>query len=90
MSMRVMRPLAIVAHDEARVREARGVELSGVFGGAGDLGDAVNARCRGADVFLHGGAHAIFLLDCDCGVPRAACDSARTIARRARSILKLL
>ena len=33
---------------------------------------------------------AIFLLDCDCGVPRAACVSARTMARRASSILKAL
>ena len=35
-------------------------------------------------------AHRIFLSDCDCGVPAAACVSARTTARRARSILKAL
>src|SRR5262245_58248188 len=72
------------------MREAWNVELRGIFGSAGDLGDAVDAGGWGADVFLHGDAQAIFLWDCDCGVPRAAWLSARTMARRARSILKVL
>src|SRR5262249_44021589 len=83
-------PLGDRRADDARMREAGSVELRGILGGTGDLGDAVDAGCGGADVACHGLAHAIFLLDCDCGVPRAACDSARTIARRARSILNVL
>ena len=45
-----------------------------------------------ADIARHGGSpgHRIFLSDCDCGVPAAACVNARTTARRAKSILKAL
>ena len=74
----------------AAVNKARHVELGGVFGGAGDLREAVDPGCGCADVMRHGRAQAIFLDDCDCGVPRAACVSAREMQRRARSILKLL
>src|SRR5438270_11516510 len=35
-------------------------------------------------------AYAIRLFACDCGVPRAACVSARTMARRADSLLESL
>ena len=76
--------------DDAPMGEAGNVELGGILCGAGDLRDAVDAGCGGSDVRCHGVAHAIFLLDCDCGVPRAACESARTMARRARSILNVL
>ena len=58
--------------------------------GCGISGD--HAKCdRAADNSApadHG--HAIFLFDCDWGVPFAACVNVRTIARRARSILKAL
>src|SRR3954447_14580088 len=45
-----------------------------------------------ADIARHGGSlgHRIFLSDCDCGTPAAACANARTTARRAKSILKAL
>ena len=78
--------------NDAGMREAGRIELAGIFRRAGDLGAAVDAGCGGADVSRHGPApaHRIFLLDCDCGVPAAACVSARTMARRARSILKAL
>src|ERR1700730_15182755 len=74
------------------MREADRIELAGIFCCAGDLAAAIDAGCGGADVGRHGPApaHRIFLLDCDCGVPAAACVSARTMARRARSILKAL
>ena len=76
--------------DDAAMGQAGNVELGGIFCGAGDFRDSVDAGCGGADVRCHGCAHAIFLLDCDCGVPRAACESARTMVRRARSILNVL
>ena len=76
--------------DDAAVEEAWRVELGGIFCRAGDLGDAVDAGCGSADVRCHGCPQMIFLDDCDCGVPRAACVSARTMPRRARSILKVL
>ena len=78
-------------HD-AGMREAGCIELAGVFRRAGDLGAAIDAGCGSPDVSRHGPApaHRIFLLDCDCEVPAAACVSARTIVRRARSILKAL
>jgi hypothetical protein len=74
----------------AAVSKAWHVELGGIFGRAGDLGEAVDAGCGSADVRCHGCAQTIFLDDCDCGVPRAACMSARAMQRRARSILKVL
>src|SRR3954469_22584727 len=45
-----------------------------------------------ADIARHSGSlgHRIFLSDCDCGTPAAACANARTTARRAKSILKAL
>src|SRR5499426_3041318 len=76
--------------DNARMGETLDVDFGGILCAAGDLGNAVDARGCGANVGCHDFAHAIFLWDCDCGVPRAACESARTIARRARSILKVL
>src|SRR6516162_6109995 len=78
--------------DATDVDAPGGIELAGVFRGAGNLGAAIDAGCGGADVSRHepAPAHRIFLLDCDCGVPAAACVSARTMARRARSILKAL
>ena len=77
--------------DDAAVEDAAGhIELGGVFRSAGDLGDAVDAGGGRTDVGCHGCAQAIFLDDWDCGVPRAACVSARTRQRRARSILKVL
>ena len=75
---------------DAAVNKVRRVELRGVFRRPGDLREAVDAGCGCADVRRHGRAQAIFLDDCDCGVPRAACVSAREMQRRARSILKLL
>src|SRR5215471_21049206 len=77
--------------NDAAMRQTGRIELGGVFCSAGDLGAAIDARC-GTDVGGHKPAPAqrIFLLDCDCGVPAAACVSARTMARRARSILKAL
>ncbi len=76
--------------DDAPVRKPGDIELGGVFRGAGDLGDAVDAGGGSADVLCHGDAQTIFLDDCDCGVPRAAWESARTMQRRARSILNML
>lgn len=75
------------------VDEAIDIVLAGILGGAGHLGMTVDAGGRSADVgrcAISHGAHRTFLDDCDCGVPRAACVSARTTARRARSILKAL
>jgi hypothetical protein len=63
-------------------------ELGGIFCGAGDLLEAVDAGCGSADVRCHGCAQTIFFEDCDCGVPRAACVSARAMQRRARSIYR--
>jgi hypothetical protein len=74
----------------AAISKAWHVELGGIFCDAGDLREAVDAGSGSADVRRHGWAQTIFLEDCDCGVPRAACVSARTMQRRARSILKLL
>ena len=74
----------------AAISKAWHVELGGIFCGAGDLREAVDAGSGSADVRCHGRAQTIFLDDCDCGVPAAACSRARTIARRASSILKLL
>ena len=54
VSMRVMRPLAMVEATTLPWSEAGGVELGGIFGGAGDLGEAVDAGCGGADVGCHG------------------------------------
>src|SRR5262249_5162813 len=76
--------------DDAAVGEAGRIEFGGIFGRAGDLGASVDAGGRSADVGLHGVAHTIFLFDCDCGVPREACVSVRTMPRRASSILKEL
>ena len=76
--------------DDAAIGEAAFVELAGILRRAGDLGAAVDAGDGLSDVAVHGAAHAIFFVDCDCGVPCAACESVRTIARRARSILKSL
>ena len=75
--------------DDIALDEAGDVELAGIFGFAGDLGPAVDARGSCSDIGCHG-AHRIFLTDCDCGVPRAAWLSVRTMARRASPILKLL
>ena len=47
------------------MQETGCVELGGVFGGAGDFRDAVDAGCSTADVGRHGGPQAIFLDDCD-------------------------
>src|SRR3979411_2945526 len=74
----------------AAISKAWHVELGGIFCGAGDLREAVDAGCGSANVRCHGRAQTICLEDCDCGVPRAACVSARAIQRRARSILKVL
>ena len=79
--------------DDGAVNESRGVEFAGIFRAAGDFGMAVDARGGGADIGSRGGGHGghrIFLLDCDCGVAFAACVKARTMTRRARSILKAL
>src|SRR5262249_6610098 len=76
--------------DDASMGQAGHVELGGIFGGAGDLRNAVDAGSGGADVGWHGCLYVIFLLGWDCGVPRAACESAPTMARRARSILNVL
>src|SRR5215475_13423027 len=72
--------------------EAGRIELAGVFRSTRNLGATVDTGCVGADVSGHWRvpAQRIFLLDCDCGVPAAACVSARTMARRARSILNAL
>src|SRR6185437_12575149 len=74
--------------DDGGVSETRRIGIAGVFGGSGDLGAAVDAGCGCAD--KGHGAHRIFLLDCDCGAPAAAWLSARTMARRASSILNVL
>src|SRR5258707_8585756 len=75
--------------NNAGMRKAGCIELAGIFRDAGDLGVAVDAGYSAADIRRHG-AHRILLSDCDWGVPVAAWVSARTIARRARSILKAL
>src|SRR5262249_25259511 len=75
--------------DDGAISEARHVELGRIFGGAGDLGAAVDPGGGSADESGHGG-HRTFLSDCDCGVPFAACVKARTMARRASSILNAL
>ena len=75
--------------DDIAMDEAGDIELAGIFGLAGDLGPAVDAGRRCSDIGCHG-AHRIFLSDCDCGVPRAAWLSVRTMARRASPILKSL
>src|SRR5262249_48942009 len=76
--------------DDAAVKETGRVELSGIFCLAGDFRDAIDAGDASADVRCHDYPQTIFLDDCDCGVPRAACVSARAMQRRARSILKVL
>ena len=90
MSMRAIRPFAIV--DVTTLPKARfgALEFPGVFRRPGDLVAPVDAGGGSPDVSGHWHAHAIFLLDIDCGVPRAACVSARMMARRARSILNVL
>src|SRR5947209_2328388 len=75
--------------NERTVRKIVSRVFGGVFRRAGHLGAAVDARRRYADVGRRA-AHRIFLSAWDCGVPRAAWVSARTIARRASSILKAL
>src|SRR5258705_1252154 len=75
--------------NHAAMGEVRGAEFAGIFRRTGDLGVAVDAGCGRTDIRGHN-AHRIFLSDCDCGVPFAAWVKARTMARRARSILKLL
>ena len=75
--------------DDAAVEEAWNVELGGIFCGACNFCNAVDAGRGRADV-CHGYAQMIFLDDCDCGVPCAACVSVRTMQRRARPILKVL
>ena len=46
VSMRLMRPFAMVEFDDIAMHEAGDVELAGIFGLAGDLGPAVDAGCR--------------------------------------------
>jgi hypothetical protein len=75
--------------DHGTMRERGRVELGRVLGRSGDLCPSVDAGGGGADVRDHG-AHRIFLSDCDCGVAFAAWVKARTMPRRARSILKAL
>src|SRR5205807_5991422 len=74
--------------DHAAVGKAARIEFARILCLAGNFGAAVDARGGRSDV-IHV-AHLIFLCDCDCGVPRAACVSARTMARRASSILNVL
>src|SRR5262249_4295052 len=76
--------------DDAAMGEIGGGELGGIFRRPGDFRAAIHAGGGSADRAGHGGAHAIFLWDCDCGVLRAAWVSARTMARRASGILKAL
>ena len=54
VSMRAMRPLGMVDVDDAGMDEAAGLEFAGIFGLAGDLGAAVDARGGGTDVGRHG------------------------------------
>ena len=89
VSMRTMRPFAIVDATMAAVNQAVGVELGGVFRRAGDLGAAIDARRRRSDVIGHC-LTALSWSICDCGVPCAAWVSARTMALRASSILNAL
>ena len=88
--MCLIRPLVIVDETMLPWASSGSVELTRIFCRACDFCDAVDAGCSAADIGCHGDAHAIFLFDCDCGVPRAAWDRARMIVRRARSILKSL
>src|SRR5262249_57036260 len=46
--------------DNAAVGEAICVEFAGIFRCAGDLGAAVDAGCRGADIGTHGFARLVF------------------------------
>src|SRR5439155_21282985 len=72
------------------VREPRHVVFRGIFCGSGDLLASLYARGRLAEMHAgrHGAlpAHLIRLSACDCGVPREAWVSARTMLRRASSI----
>ncbi len=74
--------------DDGAVGHALAIEFAGILCRAGDLSMAVDAGCGRANIGHE--VHRTFLSDCDCGVPCAACVSARTMARRARSILKAL
>ena len=88
--MRAMRPLVIVEFDDHAMGQAGDIELAGILRRAGDLGAAVDAggrtfRCKvswRSPAFLAGLRPAASL------APPAS--SVRTMARRARSILKAL
>src|ERR1700730_17396317 len=80
--------------DHATVREPGHVVFSGVFGNSGNLRRSVDTGGWLAEIGGRGHCALPFYLmrlsACDCGDPRAACSSARTIPRRANSILKSL
>ena len=82
-------PFGDARRDDGGMRQPLRVVFARIFRRARDFRAAVDAGRWRADIG-HGLAHRIFLSDCDCGVPCAACARARTMPRRASSILKEL
>src|SRR6185437_9861099 len=74
---------------DAPVGQAGNVVLGRVLCSPRDLRESIDAGCAGTDV-RHDAAHVIRLSECDCGMPRAACESARMMALRASLILNVL